>query len=83
MPRPKYVVRVLRAMPRRAKEQLGWHHRKSILWGEAVVRLPEETGPAMQRTPNPWNLAAATVEHLAGEDPGLAQLLEDCCGETR
>jgi hypothetical protein len=83
MPRPKYVVRVLQGDAEKAKEQLAGITENPFFGAEASSGFPEETGPVTQRTPNPWNLAAATVEIWAGEDPGLAQLLEDCLRENQ
>jgi len=83
MPRPKYVVRVLQGDAEKAREQLAGITESPFFGAEASSGFPEETGPVTQRTPNPWNLAAATVEIWAGEDPGLAQLLEDCLRENQ
>jgi hypothetical protein len=83
MPRPKYVVRVLQGDAEKAKEQLAGITENPFFGAEASSGFPEETGPVTQRTPKPWNLAAATVEIWAGEDPGLAQLLEDCLRENQ
>jgi hypothetical protein len=82
MPRPKYVVRVLQGDAEKARALLAGITESPLFGDKMSSSFPEETGPATQRSREPWNLAAATVEIWAGQDAGLARVLEDCLQEN-
>lgn len=83
MPRPKYVVRVLQGDAEKARELLAPVIESPFFGAEGSSGFPEETGPVSERIPNPWNLAAATVEVWVGQDVALAQILENCLQENQ
>ena len=83
MPRPKYVVRVPDDDAEKARELLAGISESPLFGAQVSTNFPEETGPVKKRIMNPWNLAAATVEIWAGQDAGLARMLEDCFRENR
>lgn len=85
MPQPKYEVRVLQSDAAAAKEAvrdiedapfLGTSISSDFPEGAATVKTPE-AGPFDSK------LSAATRPVWAGEDSGLAQILEDCLAENR
>jgi hypothetical protein len=82
MPRPKYAVRVFASDVSKTTELLE-DIRESLPFGLSFTRVPEEEPTAHQeRSPQPWNPAAATVEIWSGEDASMAELLEACLREN-
>jgi hypothetical protein len=84
MPRPKYAVRVFSSDAIKARELLGDIRETSPFVLDE--RKPEQSYDEPPFKPLPvheWSPAAATLEIWSGEDPALAQLLEDCLHENR
>jgi hypothetical protein len=83
MPRPKYAVRVFASDVPEATELLA-DIRESLPFGLSFKPAEEEEALASpERSSQPWNPAAATVEIWHGEDASLAELLDACLRENR
>jgi hypothetical protein len=83
MPRPKYAVRVFASDISKATELLA-DIRESLPFGLSFTPVQEEELLASpERSSQPWNPAAATVEIWNGEDASLAELLDACLRENR
>jgi hypothetical protein len=83
MPRPKYAVRVFASDVSKATELLA-DIRESLPFGLSFTPVEEEEPLARpERSSQPWNPAAATVEIWSGEDASLAELLDACLRENR
>jgi hypothetical protein len=83
MPRPKYAVRVFASDVSKATELLA-DIRESLPFGLSFTPVQEEEPLASQeRSIQPWNPAATTVEIWNGEDASLAELLDACLRENR
>jgi hypothetical protein len=83
MPRPKYAVRVFASDVSKATELLA-DIRESLPFGLSFTPVEEEEPLALpERSSQPWNPAAATVEIWNGDDGSLAELLEACLRENR
>jgi hypothetical protein len=82
MPRPKYAVRVFASDVSKAMELLA-DIRESLPFGLSFTPvLEEEPVASPERSTQPWNPAAATVEVWSGEDASLTELLEACLREN-
>jgi hypothetical protein len=83
MPRPKYAVRVFASDVPKAMELLA-DIRESLPFGLSFTPAEEEDAlESPERSSQPWNPAAATVEIWSGEDASLAELLDACLRENR
>ena len=83
MPRPKYAVRVFASDVLKATELLA-DIRESLPFGLSFTPSEDEEPLASpERSSQPWNPAAATVEIWNGEDASLADLLDACLRENR
>lgn len=83
MPRPKYAVRVFASDVSKATGLLA-DIRESLPFGLSFTPVPEEEALALpERSSQPRNPAAATVEIWNGEDASLAELLDACLRENR
>jgi hypothetical protein len=83
MPRPKYAVRVFASDVSKVTELLA-DIRESLPFGLSFTPGEEEEPLASpERSSQPWNPAAATVEIWNGEDASLAELLDACLRENR
>lgn len=83
MPRPRYVVRILQSDAEKARHLLTGISDSPFFGAEPSPDFAAESGLPVPRTRSPWNLAAATVEVWAGQDTGLARVLEDCLRENQ
>jgi hypothetical protein len=83
MPCPRYVVRVLQRDAEKTGDLLAEIKESPFFGAEPSSSIPAESGPVRQRIPNRWNPAATTVEIGAGEDAGLARVLEDYLREDQ
>jgi hypothetical protein len=83
MPRPKYAVRIFASDVSKATELLA-DIRESLPFGLSFTPVQEEEASALpERSGQPWDPAAATVEIWNGEDASLAELLDACLRENR
>ena len=84
MPRPKYAVRVFSSDAAKARELLATvRETPPFVLDEPTSDEFYDQRRGIRAGEHEWNPAAASVEIWSGEDPALAQLLEDCLHENR
>ncbi len=82
LPRPRYVVRILRRDEERAKEILAGITDSPLFGAEVSPDFPEDLFAPVRSAERRWNPAAATAEIWNGDDAAMARLLEDCLREN-
>jgi hypothetical protein len=81
---PKYAVRTFASDAAKAKELLAAIHEASpfVSMEASALALADEPVEQEPSRKHEWRPAAATLEIWSGEDPALAQLLQDCLREN-
>ncbi|PYT74905.1 MAG: hypothetical protein DMG39_01795 [Acidobacteria bacterium] len=82
LPRPRYVVRILKRDEERAKELLGDITDSPFFGAEISPDFPEDLSTPARSSDRRWNPAAATVEVWSGDDAAMAKLVGDCLREN-